>query len=173
MAILPRLSMATKLYAIFALLAITTVALATTAALSARHHNALTRNFEAAYQGTQNVERLNGLVYAVRLEARGIAMAPDAATAKQHATLLRTYNDRIGDVVTEWQWNVDQRDAAQFEALATRIKQYQEFGRDLIAKTEAVEFKKAVQDGLEADSSVRVELNKDLEAFGQLYSHRA
>lgn len=174
MSILPRLSIATKLYAIFALLAIATIALAGTAVMSARRHNALTRDFQAAYQGAQNVERLNGLLYAVRLEARGITMAADAEAAKQYATLLRTYNDRIGDVITEWQWIVDAQDTAQFEALSNRIKQYQEFARDLITRTEASEFKKAFQDtGFEADSSVRLELNKDLEAFAQLYSHRS
>jgi methyl-accepting chemotaxis protein len=174
MAILPRLSIATKLYAIFALLAIATVILAVTAVIGARHHNALTREFEAAYQGAQNVERLNGLIYAVRLESRGIYMSPDAETAKQHAILLRTYNDRIGDVVTEWQWIVDRQDAPQFETLSDRIKQYQEFTRYLIAKASETELKKSPPaTGLEADSSVRAELNKGLEAFGQLYSHRA
>ena len=174
MAILPRLSIATKLYAIFALLAIATVILAVTAVIGARHHNALTREFEAAYQGAQNVERLNGLIYAVRLESRGIYMSPDAETAKQHAILLRTYNDRIGDVVTEWQWIVDRQDAPQFETLSDRIKQYQEFTRYLIAKANETELKTSPPGtGLEADSSVRVELNKGLEAFGQLYSHRA
>src|SRR5687767_8463542 len=115
MAILARLSIATKLYAIFALVAIVTVALAVTAVIGARHHDALTRNFQAAYQGAQNVARLNALIYAVRLESRGIHMAADAADAKQHAMLLRTYNDRIGDLVTEWQWIIDAQDTVQFE----------------------------------------------------------
>jgi methyl-accepting chemotaxis protein len=51
MSILPRLSIATKLYAILALLAIATVALAAVAVVNARHHNALIQEFEAASQG--------------------------------------------------------------------------------------------------------------------------
>ena len=81
MSILPRLSIATKLYAIFALLATATVVLALVAVVNARHHSALTQEFEAASQGAQNVERLNGLIYAVAMESRGIYMSADADAA--------------------------------------------------------------------------------------------
>ena len=62
MSILPRLSTATKLYAIFALLAIATVALAAVAVINARHHDVLTQEFEAASHGAKHIERLNGLL---------------------------------------------------------------------------------------------------------------
>ncbi len=48
---LPQLSIATKLYAIFALLATVTVALAVVAVVNARHHAALTDEFESAFAG--------------------------------------------------------------------------------------------------------------------------
>jgi methyl-accepting chemotaxis protein len=64
MTLLARRSIAAKLYAIFALLATVTVALALIAVLSARRHVALTNQFESALQGVQNVERINGLIYA-------------------------------------------------------------------------------------------------------------
>jgi methyl-accepting chemotaxis protein len=62
---LPHLSIATKLYAIFALLATMTVGLAVVAAVNAYRHAALTDEFEAAYAGGVNVERVNALIYAV------------------------------------------------------------------------------------------------------------
>jgi methyl-accepting chemotaxis protein len=174
MSILPRLSIATKLYAIFALLAIVTLGLAAVAGLGARHHNGLTRAFEAAYQGAQNVERLNALIYAVRLESRGVLTSQDAAAASQSAVSLRQYNDKIGDIVTEWQWTVSGEDAPQFEALSEKIKQFQEFNRGLIGRADETGGK-SIQNrsAIEADSAVRVAINKDLEAFAQLYSHRA
>src|SRR5262249_45621997 len=61
---LPQLSIATKLYAIFALLATVTVALAAVAVYNARSHAGLTAEFEAAFTGAMNVERVNGLIYA-------------------------------------------------------------------------------------------------------------
>ena len=51
MARFPRLSIATKLYAIFALLATATVVLALVAVVNARRHAALTEEFEAAAAG--------------------------------------------------------------------------------------------------------------------------
>ena len=72
---LPKLSIAAKLYAIFALLATTTVALSVVAVSNARHHAALTDEFESANAGSRNVERINGLIYAVVMEARGVSLA--------------------------------------------------------------------------------------------------
>ena len=62
---LPHLSIATKLYAIFALLATVTVALAIVAVFNARRHAALTHEFDSAFTGAMNVERVNALIYAV------------------------------------------------------------------------------------------------------------
>jgi len=53
------------------------MALAAVAVINARHHNALTQEFESASQGAKHVERLNGLIYAVAMESRGIYMSPD------------------------------------------------------------------------------------------------
>ena len=65
---LPKLSIATKLYAIFALMAIATIALSAVAVHAARHHQELTDEFESANAGTLNVERVNALIYAVVME---------------------------------------------------------------------------------------------------------
>jgi hypothetical protein len=52
---LPQHLIATKLYAIFALLASITVALAVAVAYDARQHAALTEEFESAFAGAINV----------------------------------------------------------------------------------------------------------------------
>ena len=96
MRILPRLSIATKLYAIFALLAVVTVALAAVAVVNARHHNILTQEFEAAAQGAKHVERLNGLVYAVTMESRGIYMSPNVEAAHPFMIGLRRQTSGSG-----------------------------------------------------------------------------
>jgi methyl-accepting chemotaxis protein len=49
---LPKLSIAAKLYAIFAALAMTTVALSLVAVHNARNHTTLTAEFESANIGT-------------------------------------------------------------------------------------------------------------------------
>ena len=62
---LPTLSIATKLYLIFALLATVTVVLASITVIGARRHAALTAEFGSAFAGALNVERVNALIYAV------------------------------------------------------------------------------------------------------------
>ena len=85
MPILPSLSIAAKLYTIFTLLASRPLALAGIA----RHQRASPdrddRRLRDLALGTQNVERVNGLIYAVVMESRGIYMSPDIPTAKPPA----------------------------------------------------------------------------------------
>src|SRR5262245_51778473 len=99
---LPKLSIAAKLYTIFALLAVATLALAGCAVFNSLRHAELTSEVEAVHEGTLNVERVNGLIYAVVMESRGIYMSPDIPTAKKFAVGLLRFNDRIGDVVENW-----------------------------------------------------------------------
>ena len=95
---LPSLSIAAKLYTIFALLATATVILSLLAALNSRHNTALTDEFERAFMGAMNVERVNGLIYAVVMESRGIYMSPDIPTAKRYgdaaAAIQRAHRER-------------------------------------------------------------------------------
>ena len=138
MARLPKLSIAAKLYAIFALLATVTVALALVAVVSARRHAAMTDEFEAAFRGSQNVERINSLIYAVVMESRGIYMSSDPATAKVYGDGLLAFNDRIGQVMKEWRASVRPEDAALFEPFAKRVEQFQDFRRELVRRANEI-----------------------------------
>ena len=128
---LPKFSIATKLYAIFALLATVTVVLALVAALSARRHAALTDEFEAAFHGSQNVERINSLIYAVVMDSRGVYMSEDAAARQRYAEGLLRFNDQISKIVNAWERTVRPEDAAQFAPFAGRIRQFVEFRKEL------------------------------------------
>src|SRR3954470_16480222 len=127
----PRLSIASKLYAIFALLATATVVLALVAVVAARRHATLTDEFEAALQGAQNVERINGLIYAVVMESRGVYMSEDASARKRYADGLVTFTGQIAGIIKSWQDRVGPQDAAQFEPFARRVAQFIEFRKEL------------------------------------------
>src|SRR4029078_3397007 len=99
MPLFPRLSIASKLYAIFALLATATVVLALVAVVAARRHATLTGECEAALQGSQNVERINGLIYAVVMESRGVYMSEDAPNRKRYADGLLKFNGQIAQLI--------------------------------------------------------------------------
>jgi methyl-accepting chemotaxis protein len=171
---LPKLSIAAKLYAIFTLLGLVTLLLAAVAAFNARQQAALTHDFESAFLGAQNVERVNALIYAVVMESRGIYMSSDILTAKKFGTGLLKFNDQIGGVVKDWQKAVRTDDAEQFGAFAKRIDQFQQFRRELVRLGTEVSPTAGREYGdNEANRSVRSALNKDLDALAKLYSQRS
>lgn len=171
---LPKLSIAAKLYAIFALMATMTVMLAALAWFNARGHAALTDEFESAYAGAQNVERVNGLIYAVEMEIRGIFMVYDADDAAKHAESLVKVTDRVASVVADWQISVRASDAAYFSKFAVRISQFLEFPREIARlTTEGNPVAARAYGDTKAAESVRNELNKDLQELSELYSTRA
>src|SRR3954468_7794373 len=170
----PGLSIASKLYAIFALLATATVVLALVAVVSARRHAALTDEFELALQGSQNVERINGLIYAAVMESRGVYMSEDAPARKKYADGLLQFNGQIAQIVNAWERTVGPDHADQFRPFAARIRQFTEFRKELARR--GVEVGQAA--GREwgdndASRTVRVALNNDLNRLGASYAKQA
>jgi len=170
---LPNLSIGAKLYGIFALLAAATIALAGIAVVNARHHAAMTGEYETSLVGTQNVERVNGLIYAVVMESRGIYMSPDIPSAKRFGDLLLKFNDRISQVVQEWRAKVRADDAEKFQEFSKRVQQFIDFRKELVRLAVEVSPAKGREWGdNEANRSVRTALNKDLEGLAALYDAR-
>ena len=170
---LPNLSIGAKLYGIFALLAVATTALAGIAVINARDHAAMTSEYETSLVGTQNVERMNGLIYAVVMESRGIYMSPDIPSAKRFGDLLLKFIDRIAQVVQEWRAKVRADDAEKFQEFSKRIQQFIEFRKELVRLgTEVAPAKGREWGDNEANRTVRTALNKDLEALAALYDAR-
>ena len=75
----------------------------------------LTDEFESAYVGALNVQRVDALIYAVVMESRGIYMSSDLPTAKVYGEGLLVFNDRIGQLLKEW------RRPARLEELSKTI----------------------------------------------------
>lgn len=171
---LTKFSIAIKLYSIFALLAIVTVMVATVAVVNARHHAALTHEYESAFAGAKNVERVNGLIYAVVMESRGIYMSADIPEAKKFAKGLLEFNNRIGEVVNDWQRRIRSDDAELFASFSWRIKLFQEFRRELARRGVEIGPAAAREWGdNDANRRVRIALNNDLEALARVYSNRS
>jgi methyl-accepting chemotaxis protein len=171
---MPKLTIVAKLYGIFTLLALTTLALAAIAVFNSRHHAAIIGEYENSLVGTQNVERVNGLIYAVVMESRGIYMSSDIPAAKRYGDLLLKFNARIAQVVQEWRVKVRADDAKQFEEFSKRIQQFIDFRKELVRLGTEVSPAKGREWGdNEANRSVRTALNKDLDALAALYDARS
>ena len=171
---LPKLSIAAKLYAIFALMATTTIALSAVAVTAARHHAALNQEYVSANTGTLNVERVNGLIYAVVMELRGVYMSSDMATSKIYADGILKFNKQIAQVVDDWKKSVRGDDAELFAKFSGRIAQFIDFRNELARLgTEVSPAAGRVWGDNDANRSVRKALNKDLERLAALYAKRA
>jgi methyl-accepting chemotaxis protein len=171
---LPKLSIAAKLYAIFALMATVTVALAAVAVLEARQHERITNAFEAAFIGGQNVERVNAMIYAVIMESRGISLASNPIAAQENVEALRKINDRISATVADWQTQIGPDESAQFSNFAVRISQFQSY----VEQTMRLGTERNIQEARrwsedEANRLVRQQLSADLEALSEHYATRA
>jgi methyl-accepting chemotaxis protein len=171
---LPKLSIAAKLYAIFALMATTTVALSMVAVHGARNHAALTDAFKSANAGSWHLERINGLLYADAIEQRAIITAPDRKTAAEHAAALAKIGDQIGATMSNWQLSVDNADAADYSGLAVRISEFNAFVPEL-ARVASEQGPEAARAWVEKNDTAqkRAALSKTMEKLGQKYSDRA
>ena len=169
-----RLSIATKLYAIFALFALLTAAITALSDFNTRRGTELTDAIETASLAALNVERVNSLVYAVVMESRGIYMSTDAAAVKKYGDGLLKFNDRLLGVVKNWESIVQADDAQQFAVFKKRIEQFIEFRKELVRRGVELGHDAGREWGdNDANRNVRSALNKDLEALSKVYAERS
>jgi methyl-accepting chemotaxis protein len=168
-----RLSLAAKLYSIFALFALLTAAIAVLSDYNTRRSAELTHAIETANLAALNVERVNSLVYAVVMESRGVYMSTEPAVVKKYGEGLLKFNDNILNVVKRWEGIVQADDAEQFATFKKRIEQFVEFRQELVRRANEISPAAGREWGdNDANRSVRSALNKDLEALSKVYVER-
>src|SRR5882724_942750 len=168
-----RLSLAAKLYSIFALFALLTAAITALSDYNTRRNADLTDAIETASVAALNVERVNSLVYAVVMESRGIYMSTEAAAIKKYGDALHKFSDQLVGVVKKWESIVQTDDAAQFAVFKKRIEQFIEFRRELVRRAVEIGHDAGREWGdNDANRSVRSALNTDLEALSKVYAER-
>jgi methyl-accepting chemotaxis protein len=169
-----KLSIAAKLYAIFASMATVTVILAVFAAMGARHHAVLTQEFEIINAGSASVERVRALIYAIEAHTRAIYLTDNSALAREHAAALEKAADDIGAVVSGWQGTVGEADAATFSDFAVRLYDFKRFPGEVarIAVEQGPGAARGYARGNER-TEVRQSLTNDLTKIASLYARRA
>src|SRR3984957_9195286 len=129
-----RLSLAVKLYSVFALFAVLIAAITALSGYNTHRNAELTEAIETANRAALNVERVNSLVYAVVMESRGIYMSTAAADVKRYGDGLLKFDDQILAVVRDWESIVRADDAEQFAVVKKRIEQFVDFRRELVRR---------------------------------------
>ena len=169
-----RLSLATKLYSIFALFALLTAAITALSDYNTRRSTELTEAIETASRAALNVERVNSLVYAVVMESRGIYMSTEAAAVKKYGDGLHKFSDQLVSVVRNWESIVQADDAQQFSVFKKRIEQFVEFRKELVRRAVEIGHDAGREWGdNDANRKVRSALNTDLEALSRVYDERS
>jgi methyl-accepting chemotaxis protein len=173
-AVTSRLSLAAKLYSIFALFAVLTAAITALSDYNTRRNAELTEAIETASRAALNVERVNSLVYAVVMESRGVYMSTEAAVVKKYGEGLLKFNDKILAVVKDWESIVRADDAQQFAVFKKRIEQFVDFRKELVRRGVEIGAAAGREWGdNDANRAVRSALNKDLEALSKVYAERS
>src|SRR5579884_2833323 len=168
-----RLSLAARLYSIFALFAVLTAAITILSDYSSRRGADLTAAIERADNAALNVEHVNALVYAVVMESRGVYMSTDPAVVKKFGDGLLKFNGQILEVVRKWEGIVQADDAAQFATFKKRIEQFTDFRKELVRRANEISPAAGREWGdNDANRAVRSALNKDLEELSKVYAER-
>jgi methyl-accepting chemotaxis protein len=172
-AMMSRLSLAAKLYSIFALFALLTAAITVLSDYNTRRNAELTEAIETANRAAINVERVNSLVYAVVMESRGVYMSSEPADVKKYGDGLLKFNDKILVVVKNWESIVRTDDAEQFAVFKKRIEQFVDFRKELVRRGVEIGGAAGREWGdNDANRTVRSALNKDLETLSMVYVER-
>jgi methyl-accepting chemotaxis protein len=166
-------SLAARLYSIFGLFAVLTAAIALLSDYNSRKSHELTDAIETANTAALNVERVNGLVYAVVMDSRGVYMSDKPDVVRKYGEGILKFNEQILAVVAKWQAIVRSDDAEQFATFKKRIEQFVDFRKELVRRGNEIGPAAGREWGdNDANRSVRQALNKDLDALAKVYVER-
>jgi PAS domain S-box-containing protein len=125
-------------------------------------------------QAASNVGRVNGLIYAIVMESRGIYMSTDRKRVKQYGDELLKRNAELAGVLARWEATVLADDKEQFTAFKKRIAQFIDFRKELVRLAVDVSPAAGREWGdNDANRALRTQLNVDLEALARIYNERA
>jgi PAS domain S-box-containing protein len=128
----------------------------------------------AAFSGSAvNIERANGLIYAIVMESRGIYMSSEPALVKRYGDAVLRRSVQLANVLADWEGLIREDDAAQFAAFKERIQDFLRFRAELVRRAMAIgqDASRAFGDN-EANRAIRIALNDDLEELGRINARR-
>src|SRR5205807_1835404 len=120
--------------------------------------------------GTIHLKDINGLVYAVVMESRGIYMSADWNAAEPFARKLTSQLAQLKQTAAAWKAEPIAGQRANVEELSKRIDQFVRFRAELVrlGKEESTAAARAFGDN-DANRTVRSTLNDSLDALARAY----
>jgi methyl-accepting chemotaxis protein len=116
-----------KIYAIVAMMGLVSLAIGGMSGYTIMEYNKRLATLENAAERAHLGEKLNRLVSAVVMEARGIYSAPTSEAAEPFAKGLMQNLDLIDALLVEWRPLIKDEGMAEFEAVVTRSTEFRRF----------------------------------------------
>jgi methyl-accepting chemotaxis protein len=129
---LNRLQLKHKVGALIAILALIPVAGAALSYLSLSHQGAAQEQAMRAKSGQTLLERINGLVYAIVMESRGIYMSSDWASAEPYAKGIEKTASELASVTKQWEATIEPGHRQEFVAAERTIGEFIAFRTELV-----------------------------------------
>lgn len=169
----PGYSLKTRLYAVMAFLALLPLCGVIATLVSQQRIAQDDVALKHAASGSITLERINGLVYAVTMESRGIYMSADWRTAEPFAANLTADLAELRRLLPEWRADAVATQEANVEELTRRIGDFIRFRTELVrlAKEESLAAARSFGDN-DANRAVRIALNHSLEALARGYERQ-
>lgn len=163
-------SLRTRLYAIIGFLALLPVWGTFVAAIAFHKLTDDGAALDRAARGTIYLERINGLVYAIVMESRGIYMSPDWPAAEKFADNLLPELARLREVASAWKEEAVASQESNVDELGRRIEHFIRFRTELVrlGKEDSTAAARAFGDNA-ANRDVRTALNQSLTILAQAY----
>jgi methyl-accepting chemotaxis protein len=166
-----KLSLRTRLLLVIGLLGLVPISGVALNSYSLTLSKQAAARMDDAWQGARYLEIINGLVYAVVMESRGIYMSPDWNTAAPFAKNLLRDLDQIDATAKRWQDCVIESERDNMANLSRDIAQFIAFRKELArrAEFETTASARAFGDN-DANRKVRSALNDKLVALEKAYA---
>ena len=129
---LGRWKIGSKLYLIVGLLAVIAAAIGYLGADAMRNYTEKVRLIDRASSREFIGERVNGLIYAVVMDSRGIYMSASRKESEKFAPPLLANLARVADLMKRWTALVEPDDAALMERADARVDEFIRFRTELV-----------------------------------------
>jgi methyl-accepting chemotaxis protein len=167
-------SIVARAQSILALLAFFFVILTVFLFITTSQERDATRHLDTVRINTAGIEHINGLVFAVAMESRGLYMAQNTEQIERYGRLLEADLAGLTVAVTTWEQAVEPQDRAAFATFKASYRQFVELRQQLVvaARQGGSAAARAVGDN-DANRSARQEFNKTIGILARAYQERA
>src|SRR5689334_20494263 len=132
MSFFARLSLKVRLLAVITFLGMLPIAGAALTYMALQSSQTAEDTMDAASQGTIHLARINGNVFEVVMESRGIYMSPDWKTAEPYGRGLLASLETMRKTAELWRGKVVEGEQANVAALAAEIEKFAQFRTELV-----------------------------------------